>query len=74
MLIYSLRYLTKICDQVVALLSAEHTASIVWGDEDEDDESIDVDPGDDDQSDYSRMRSQSGMNRKRAHRHVPGFR
>ena len=46
MLIY--RYLTKICDQVVALLSAEHTASIVWGDEDEDDESIDVDAGDDD--------------------------
>ena len=46
MLIY--RYLTKICDQVVALLSAEHTASIVWGDDDDDDESIDVDPGDDD--------------------------
>ena len=46
MLIY--RYLTKICDQVVALLSAEHTASIVWGDDDDDDESIDVDTGDDD--------------------------
>jgi len=38
----------KICDQVVALLSAEHTASIVWGDEDDDDESMDVDVGDDD--------------------------
>jgi len=46
MLIYS--YLTKICDQVVALLSAEHTASIVWGDEDDDDERMDVDAGDDD--------------------------
>ena len=31
MLIY--RYLTKICDQVVAMLSAEHTARIIWGDE-----------------------------------------
>ena len=26
------RYLTKICDQVVALLSTDHTASIVWND------------------------------------------
>jgi hypothetical protein len=42
------RYLTKICDQVVALLSTEHSASIVWGDEDDDDESMDADPGDDD--------------------------
>jgi hypothetical protein len=29
------RYLTKMCDQVVALLSADHSASIVWNDEDE---------------------------------------
>jgi hypothetical protein len=42
------RYLLKICDQVVAMLSAEHTASIVWGDEDDDTESIDIDAGDDD--------------------------
>jgi hypothetical protein len=42
------RYLTKMCDQVVALLSPEHTASIVWGDEGSDTESIDVDTGDDD--------------------------
>ena len=41
-------YLTKICDQVVALLSAEHIASIVWGDEDDEDESMDADAGDDD--------------------------
>ena len=46
MLVY--RYLTKLCDQVVALLSAEHTASIVWGDKDDDDEPMDVDAGDDD--------------------------
>ena len=37
------RYLTKICDQVVALLSAEHSASIVWGDEDDDTEAVDID-------------------------------
>ncbi len=42
------RYLTKICDQVVALLSTEHTTSIVWGDEDDDTESLDVDTGDED--------------------------
>jgi hypothetical protein len=42
------RYLTKMCDQVIALLSPEHTASIVWGDEDSDTESMDVDTGDDD--------------------------
>lgn len=27
------RYLTKICDQLVCLLSAEHSQEIVWGDE-----------------------------------------
>ncbi len=42
------RYLTKMCDQVVALLSPEHTASIVWSDEDSDTESMDVDTADDD--------------------------
>ena len=41
------RYLTKMCDQVVALLSADQSASIVWGDDDSDTESED-DTGDDD--------------------------
>jgi hypothetical protein len=41
------RYLTKICDQVVALLSSEHSASIIW-DEDNDTESMDLDLGDSD--------------------------
>ena len=41
------RYLTKICDQVVALLSPEHTDSMVWGDEDSDTESVDLDTGND---------------------------
>ncbi|KAF8267054.1 hypothetical protein EI94DRAFT_1830340 [Lactarius quietus] len=31
-----MRYLTKICDQVVALLSAGHSASLVWSDGDGD--------------------------------------
>ncbi|KAI9460706.1 hypothetical protein F5148DRAFT_1276740 [Russula earlei] len=43
-----MRYLTKICDQVVALLSDEHSASLVWGNEDGDTDSVDLDPGDDD--------------------------
>ena len=42
------RYLTKMCDQVVALLSAEHSASILWGDDDSDTESVDLETGDDD--------------------------
>jgi len=36
------------CDQVVALLSAENSASIVWGDKDRDVGSIDIDAGDED--------------------------
>ncbi|KAI9511015.1 hypothetical protein F5148DRAFT_1281300 [Russula earlei] len=45
-----MRYLTKICDQVVALLSEEFSASLVWGNEDSDSDSdsVDMDPGDDD--------------------------
>jgi hypothetical protein len=43
-----MRYLTKMCDQVVALLSPEHSASIVWGDEGSDTDSMDVDTDDDD--------------------------
>ncbi len=41
------RYLTKICDQVVALLSPEQSASIVWIDEQSNVESADMDLGDD---------------------------
>jgi hypothetical protein len=43
-----MRYLTKICDQVVALLSSEQSASIVWHDEDSDAESVDEDVGESD--------------------------
>jgi hypothetical protein len=43
------RYLTKICDQVVALLSEEHSTSLVWGDdEDGDAGSVDIDTGEED--------------------------
>ncbi|KAI9452888.1 hypothetical protein BJY52DRAFT_1124024 [Lactarius psammicola] len=41
-----MRYLTKMCDQVVALLSSDHSASIVWNDEDGDTNSVDIDAGD----------------------------
>ena len=41
------RYLTKICDQVVALLSPEQSTSIVWNDEQSSAESADLDVGDD---------------------------
>jgi len=40
-------YLTKICDQVVALLSSEQSASIVWNDEQTNAESADMVTGDD---------------------------
>ena len=41
------RYLTKICDQVVALLSPEQSASLIWNDEQSIAESADMDVGDD---------------------------
>ena len=40
------RYLTKLCDQIVCLLSSEHSQAIVWGDEDGDDVSDDSDNDD----------------------------
>ena len=40
------RYLTKLCDQIVCLLSSEHSRAIVWDDENDDDAS--TDPDDDD--------------------------
>jgi hypothetical protein len=38
------------CDQVVALLSAEHSASLVWGNDDDETESVAdvIDHGEDD--------------------------
>jgi hypothetical protein len=36
------RYLTKMCDQVIVLLSREYSSSIVWGNGDIDTESIDM--------------------------------
>ena len=47
-LIFISSYLTKVCDQVVALLSTEHSASIVWDEDYDDTESIDMDFGDED--------------------------
>lgn len=41
------RYLTKICDQVVALLSPEQSASIVWDDKQSNAEPADMEAGDD---------------------------
>jgi hypothetical protein len=37
-----IRSLTKICDQIIALLSPEHSTTIVWNDEESDSESVDV--------------------------------
>ncbi len=42
------RYLTKICDQVVALFSREHSKAIVWSDQDSDADSIDIEACDSD--------------------------
>ncbi|KAI9443992.1 hypothetical protein H4582DRAFT_2095349 [Lactarius indigo] len=45
-----MRYLTKLCDQLVCLLSAQHSQAIVWGDEvdDMDDASINSENDDSD--------------------------
>jgi hypothetical protein len=42
------RYLTKICDQVIALLSTTHSTSLIWGDEGSDTDSVTIDDGDED--------------------------
>ncbi|KAH9047481.1 hypothetical protein EDB83DRAFT_2317547 [Lactarius deliciosus] len=42
-----MRYLTKICDQVVALLTPEQSVSIVWNEERNNVESADIDVSDD---------------------------
>jgi hypothetical protein len=42
------RYLTKICDQVVALFSREHSTAIVWSDQDSDADSVDIEARDSD--------------------------
>ena len=49
------RYLSKLCDQLVCLLSNEHSRAITWGD---DDDGTDTD-GDDD-SDGSSTDSEKG--------------
>ena len=39
------RSLSKICDQIVALLSPEHSTSIIWNDAESDTESVDMATG-----------------------------
>ena len=34
------RYLTKMCDQVVSLISSEHAQTILWNEEDSEDEDM----------------------------------
>jgi hypothetical protein len=41
-LMLRISFLTKICDQIIALLSPEHSKSIVWNDEESDAESDDM--------------------------------
>jgi hypothetical protein len=42
--IRNFRYLTKMCDQVAALISSEHAQTIVWNENDEDDnDTLEVD-------------------------------
>ena len=45
------RYLTKLCDQLVCLLSAAHSQAIVWGNEVDDMEDSSIDSDSDDDSD-----------------------
>jgi hypothetical protein len=45
------RYLTKLCDQLVCLLSSEHSQAIVWEDEVDDLEDVSIDSDRDNNSD-----------------------
>jgi hypothetical protein len=38
-----MRYLTKMCDQIIVLMSSEYSASMIWDNEDSDSESVDLD-------------------------------
>ncbi|KAF8548560.1 hypothetical protein OG21DRAFT_1422884 [Imleria badia] len=46
-----MRYLTKICDQVVSLVSPDHAKTIIWSEEDSKNEDTLDDDDDDDESD-----------------------
>ena len=48
------RYLTKLCDQLVCLLSAKHSEAIAWGDEvdDPDDASLESENEESDRLSY----------------------
>ena len=45
------RYLTKLCDQLVCLLSSAHSQAIVWGNDVDDMEDSSIDSDSDDDSD-----------------------
>ncbi|KAI0257878.1 hypothetical protein BC834DRAFT_391257 [Gloeopeniophorella convolvens] len=47
-----MRYLTKLCDQLVCLISSEHSRAIVWSDDDDDDASINSENDDSDRMYY----------------------
>ena len=44
------RYLTKMCDQVVSLISSEHAQTIIWSEEDSEDDDTLEDSEDEDES------------------------
>jgi hypothetical protein len=45
------RYLTKLCDQLVCLLSEKHSQAIVWDDEEKDDDDVSTPPKESDNGD-----------------------
>ncbi|KAI9455142.1 hypothetical protein BJY52DRAFT_1122187 [Lactarius psammicola] len=57
-----MRYLSKLCDQLVCLLSSEHSRAIVWGDDDGADGE-----GDDDDSDSASSDSEKSDSTRRFH-------
>ena len=65
------RYLTKICDQVIALLSLEHSRAIVWTEQDSDTESVDIEACDSDRLFTFEVAESNEQEEKAAAR--PGF-
>lgn len=45
------RYLTKLCDQLVCLLSEKHSQATVWDDEEKDDDDVSTPPKESDNGD-----------------------
>ncbi|KAG2136644.1 hypothetical protein DEU56DRAFT_356200 [Suillus clintonianus] len=68
-----MRYLMKMCDQVIALISSEHAQSIVWNDQESEDTVMDPDEGHDESSRLFTFEVSKTNEQEEAVKSRPGF-